>query len=106
MKLSDSMHTAHKRHYCDSCGGSIEIGDRYYSQRNIWEGEFHVWKCHEVCAWITKTVNDEGPFSDNRGWEWANISWFDSEEWEWLRQNQTGLHEVFTAYWAAREAAA
>lgn len=47
--LGDTEHTARKRHFCDSCCGRIEPGQRYRRQRTIWEGEFGIYKAHADC---------------------------------------------------------
>lgn len=46
---SESYQVAKKMHRCAECRTAINPGERYIACRGKWDGEFQVFKQHEVC---------------------------------------------------------
>jgi hypothetical protein len=49
INLGTSHPVARKMHRCESCGGRVEPGQKYYRARIVDGGEAWVWKAHEWC---------------------------------------------------------
>jgi hypothetical protein len=97
MLLGENIHVARKRHLCESCMRSINAGERYIRQRGVWEGEAYTWKSHELCMFISREVFS-APHNEGYLDHWPNICDFDRDDWQWLSENQTGLHLMFVDY--------
>ncbi len=78
--LEDTEYTARKHHFCDSCCGRIEPGQRYQRQRIIWDGEPGTYKAHADCWRASCIVGAEG---GDLGIEpYPNVSDMDAEDRE------------------------
>lgn len=91
--LREGTHTARKRHFCDSCCGTIEAGERYYTQVSDDTG-FGQFKAHERCRRASEIVFNAAP-------EWhcldemPAVSDFDSEDWDIVLAEDESLFAQF-----------
>lgn len=75
--LDHSEYTARKKHYCDSCNGTIEAGQRYVRQRIVDGSEGYTYKAHDHCKALSDHVGRcNGCYND----EYPNVDDFDRED--------------------------
>lgn len=93
-QLGTTTQKARKRHYCDSCSGSIEVGQEYSRSRMVDGGDAWVFKCHTACRkagdilW-DNDIRNEGEFI-------VNASDMDREDREMVYRNSP---ETYHAVW-------
>lgn len=49
--------TAKKEHKCMYCGGTINVGEKYERQTNLYEGQIYDWVAHLECQEVTGLLN-------------------------------------------------
>lgn len=57
VELKTTHPTAKKEHKCMYCGGTINVGEKYERQTNIYEGQIYDWVCHIECQEVTGLLN-------------------------------------------------
>lgn len=57
IELKTTRPTARKEHKCMYCGGTINVGEKYERQTNIYEGQIYDWVCHIECQEVTGLLN-------------------------------------------------
>ena len=69
--IKDSHPIAKKEHICELCGCTINKGQKYYRQTNVYDGRIYDWVEHEECREIASELDmfgecdyDEGLSSD------------------------------------------
>jgi len=66
MKMIRTIHpTARKNHLCNYCNGTIQVGEKYENQTNVFDGAIYTWKGHIRCQKIMSELDmfdtyDEG----------------------------------------------
>ena len=70
--IKDSHPIARKEHICELCGCRINKGQKYYRQKNVYDGRIYDWIEHEECREIASKLDmydeynyDEGLSSEN-----------------------------------------
>lgn len=94
--VSASVPTARKRHFCDSCCGAIELGQRYHRTFCVDGGEAWTYREHEDCWRACSIIHD-------MGWheEWPRVCDFEPEERDDVRAADAALADRL---WPARAA--
>lgn len=64
IQLNISYPTARKEHKCMYCYGTINVGDKYERQTNIFDGQIYDWVCHLECQKITGLLNMYDYYND------------------------------------------
>ena len=60
LNLGTEYPTAKKKHRCESCGGTIQPGEKYVRARVVDGGEAWVWKAHDDCQTAGQILYDQG----------------------------------------------
>ena len=69
--IKDSHPIARKEHICELCGCRINKGQKYYRQKNVYDGRIYDWIEHEECREIASELvvydecDDEGLSSED-----------------------------------------
>lgn len=64
--LAEERPVARKAHVCEACFGIIRAGDRYYSQRYVYDDQIGSWKLHESCLSLYWAMHrDAGLWEDD-----------------------------------------
>lgn len=79
-ELNRSYPTARKEHKCMYCGGTINVGEKYERQTNIYDGQIYDWVCHLECQKVTELLN----MFDNDYGEGIDAEHFIEYLQEWL----------------------
>lgn len=58
--LSEAIRKARKQHSCSECGRPINVGENYYNQTAVVDGDFQYSCTHTRCEAIAELVVDEG----------------------------------------------
>jgi len=74
--LKTSKPKARKKHTCNFCHETINSGEVYDNQTNIYDGELYTWKSHLKCSEISQKLKmyencDEG-VTDNDFYDYIN----------------------------------
>lgn len=76
--LSDEHHKARTDHLCDMCGRTINPGETYRRQRNIWEDGPYTWKECEHCEALLRAypeiIGDYYDYDEGIG-SWVLEEW-------------------------------
>lgn len=56
---------AKKRHVCMFCGGTIEVGQKYDRQTNVYDGDVYDWVSHEECSKVAVELDMYDDCDDN-----------------------------------------
>ena len=96
MTISQENRTARKQHKCHSCGRTINIGEKYEHQFNKDAG--HVWqfKAHHDCVAASSIVTSYWHWCDYED-GWPNVSDFENEDWDTVRQDDSVLYQRLAA---------
>ena len=69
--IKDSHPIARKEHICELCGCRINKGQKYYRQKNVYDGRIYDWIEHEECREMASELDmydecdyDEGLSTD------------------------------------------
>lgn len=65
INLGTERPVARKSHVCDSCCGTIDVGQRYVRARIVDGGEAWTWKAHEDCQRAGEILFDAGLEGDD-----------------------------------------
>ena len=49
---------ARRPHKCDYCGKTIEKGEEYEWQKDLFDGAFYEWHCHLACGRVASAIWD------------------------------------------------
>ena len=80
IQLNISYPIARKEHKCMFCCESINVGDKYERQTNIFDGQIYDWVCHLECQKITGLLNMFDDYND----EGITSEYFQESISEWL----------------------
>ena len=56
----ESNHVSIKTHTCCECGSQIDVGEKYWLLKGVWDGEFLTFKTCEICENIRIEAIAEG----------------------------------------------
>ena len=85
-----SKPVARKQHRCE-CGKTIEPGEQYSRTEGLWEGEWCTLKFHLPCIEAEKLVSNRHNLSGYNDEGWISLNDFDSEDWDWLKENHSDV---------------
>ena len=57
VELKITHPTAKKKHKCMYCGGTINVGEKYERQTNLYDGQIYDWVAHLECQEVTGLLN-------------------------------------------------
>ena len=57
IELKITHPTAKKEHKCMYCGETINVGEKYERQTNLYDGQIYDWVCHIECQEVTGLLN-------------------------------------------------
>ena len=65
--IKDSHPIARKEHICELCGGTINKGQKYYRQTNVYDGCIYDWIEHEECREIASELDMYDEYNYDEG---------------------------------------
>jgi hypothetical protein len=89
--LHSSRPKARKPHGCDNCGRTIDVGETYIRQDNVFDGLRYTWMSCSHCSIAWKAMRGAFPDADGDGYE---LSEFLSDE-----LSDTDLPDLFRNDW-------
>jgi hypothetical protein len=99
--LADTEPRARKEHKCQLCERTIERGETYTAQRNIFDGRLYTFKACRQCMAFSSALHKAGFDDDEGGYPWP--SELDASEIASVGLSRE--HNLFRARWRDAEGA-